>query len=76
LIYGAHAPRTLAEYPLDLVRLACKACGRKGKYNKSTLIQQFGRDTRLPDLRHEIARYDCRGKFDGGCRVYFPDRIE
>jgi hypothetical protein len=39
------------------------------------LIQQFGRDTRLPDLRHEIAKCARRGKYDGGCGVYFLDRI-
>ena len=66
---------TLAEYPLDVVRLACKACGREGKYNKSALIERFGREVRLPDLRHEIAKCDRRGKFDGGCGVHYPDRL-
>jgi hypothetical protein len=66
----------LAEYPLDVVRLACEACGREGQYNKSTLIERFGKNIRLPDLRHAIAHCDRRGKFDGGCGVYFPGRIE
>ena len=47
---------TLREHPGDLVRLACEKCGRAGQYRKQNLIEQFGPDVRLPDLREEIAK--------------------
>jgi hypothetical protein len=42
---------TLHEHPGDIVRLACEKCGRAGQYHKRTLIEQYGPDIRLPDLR-------------------------
>ena len=46
---------TLSEYPGDMVRLSCEKCGRSGQYRKQTLIERYGADIRLPDLREEIA---------------------
>jgi hypothetical protein len=45
----------LFEYPDDIVRLSCEKCGRSGQYRKQKLIERYGADTRLPDLREEIA---------------------
>jgi len=45
---------TLRDHPGELVRLACAKCWRAGRYRKQTLIEQFGVDIALPDLR------DCR----------------
>jgi hypothetical protein len=42
--------------------------GRKGQYRKGNLIAQFGPDIALPDLRHEIAQCERRGKTYNGCR--------
>jgi hypothetical protein len=38
-------------YPADMVRLTCTKCGRAGQYRKQTLIERYGADIRLPDLR-------------------------
>jgi hypothetical protein len=62
---------TLREYPTEMVRLACERCGRAGQYRKDSLIEQFGPDIALPDLRHEIAKCERRGKTHDGCRVHY-----
>ena len=46
---------TLSDYPGDLVRMSCEKCGRSGQYQKQKLIERYGADMRLPDLREEIA---------------------
>ena len=43
---------TLADWPHALVRVACDACGRRGQYRKSTLLDRFGGEVKMPDLRH------------------------
>jgi hypothetical protein len=53
----------LRDYPSEMVRLSCAKCGRSGQYRKQTLIDRYGADIRLPDLREEIAkceRHDAR----------------
>jgi hypothetical protein len=45
----------LRDYPGEIVRLSCAKCGRAGHYRKQNLIEHYGRDIRLPDLREEIA---------------------
>src|SRR5262249_31972166 len=35
----------------ELVRLSCEKCGRSGQYRKQKLIERYGADIRLPDLR-------------------------
>jgi len=50
------ASLTLSEYPGDMVRLSREKCGRSGQYRKQTLIECYGSDIRLPDLREEIAK--------------------
>ena len=52
----------LRNHPGDLVRLSCERCGRTGQYRKENLIAQFGPDISLPDLRHEIAQCERRGR--------------
>jgi hypothetical protein len=48
----------VSEYPGDMVRLSCAKCGRSGQYRKQNLIERYGADMRLPDLREEIANCD------------------
>ncbi len=62
---------TLAEHPADLVRPACEKCGRSGQYRKATLIERFGQEVSLPDLRHLLARCERRGKLGDACRIYY-----
>lgn len=61
----------LRDHPGDMVRLSCERCGRTGRYRKKKLIAQFGPDIALPDLRHEIAKCERRGKMDDACAVHF-----
>ena len=44
----------LADYPFDMVRLACEKCTRKGQYLKSSLMRRFGPDQDIVDLRMEL----------------------
>jgi hypothetical protein len=52
----------LCEYPGEMVRLSCEKCGRSGQYRKQKLIERYGADMRLPDLREEIAQCERRGR--------------
>jgi|RhiMethySRZTD1v2_1073278.scaffolds.fasta_scaffold07565_1 hypothetical protein len=63
----------LHEYPADVVRLSCPKCGRVGQYRKEILIERFGADIRLPDLREEIANCSCRGQWRDGYMVRYVD---
>jgi hypothetical protein len=44
-----------------MLRIACKACGRRGQYRIDLLLDRFGPDIALPDLRHELALCRRRG---------------
>ena len=63
----------LRNYPADMVRLTCTKCGRAGQYRKQTLIERYGADIRLPDLREEIAKCDRHGKMHDACMVQYVD---
>jgi hypothetical protein len=69
-------PFRLADYPFDMVRLACEKCPRKGQYLKSSLMHRFGRDQNMVDLRLILAA-DCpkvvANKFGDLCGAIYPD---
>ena len=65
----------LCEYPGDLVRLSCEKCGRSGQYRKQKLIERYGADMRLPDLREEIAKCERMGKMHDACMVRYADLV-
>jgi hypothetical protein len=69
---------TLADYPFDMVRLACSKCSRRGQYRKATLVGRYNADTNMVDLRLTLAA-GCpkvaAGKVMDLCGVYYPDRI-
>lgn len=58
---------TLAEHPGDLVRLTCEKCGRAGQYRKAKLIERYGADMRLPDLREVIAQCERARQMHDAC---------
>lgn len=66
----------LADYPGDVVAIACAECGRAGRYGKARLVARFGADARLPDVLRELAG-DCprAGARIGnqGCGAVFPE---
>jgi hypothetical protein len=68
-----NGPLQLREYPADMVRLSCTKCGRSGQYRKQTLIERYGADIRLPDLREEIAHCERQGKMHDACMVHYVD---
>ena len=61
----------IREYPGDIVRLSCEKCGRSGQYRKQTLIERYGADMRLPDLRQEVAKCERRGQMLDMCGVHY-----
>jgi len=63
----------LRDYPGDLVRLSCEKCGPSGQYRKQKLIERYGADMRLPDLREEIAQCERRGKMHDACMVHYVE---
>jgi len=65
----------LRDYPGDIVRLSCAKCGRAGRYRKQNLIERYGADIRLPDLREEIAQCERRGLMHDACMVRYVDLI-
>jgi hypothetical protein len=68
-------PLQLREYPAEMVRLSCAKCGRAGQYRKQSLIEHYGADIRLPDLREEIAQCERLGKMHDACMVRYVDLI-
>ena len=65
----------LSEYPAEVVRLSCEKCGRAGQYRKQTLIERYGADIRLPDLREEIANCERRGQMHDTCMARYVDLV-
>ncbi len=66
---------SLAEYAAATVRLSCWKCARAGQYRKTTLIEKYGADVRLPDLLHRIVtdcpKMDALG--DDPCGAHYRD---
>jgi hypothetical protein len=63
----------LHDYPTDMVHLACAKCGRAGPYRKQTLIEYYGGDIRLPDLREKIAICSRHGQWHDACMVHYVE---
>lgn len=61
----------LSDHPGETVRLVCDKCGRAGQYRKQKLIEQFGADIRLPDLREVIAKCERQGRMLDMCGVHY-----
>ena len=77
---------TLADYPLEDVRVRCERCGREAVYRKAELCKRAGLDAVLPRLRLQIAnRVGCEitkqnlnGPAPGmeQCQMGFPDLVK
>jgi hypothetical protein len=61
---------------LDMLRVTCAKCGRKGRYNVRQLVKEFGRDGKLTDwLTRITAHCPRRGSIDVSdqCGARCPD---
>ena len=53
----------------------CAKCGRAGQYRKQNLVERYGAEIRLPDLREEIAQCQRHGLMHDACMVRYVDLI-
>jgi hypothetical protein len=54
-----------------MVRLACHHCDRRGQYQRNKLIERYGGNVGLPELRHLIAQCPRRNKPGDACGVFY-----
>ena len=66
--HGWRSPAA-SRIPARYVRLSCDRCSRVGQYRKQNLVERFGSNIPLPELRHEIAKRERRGKMHDACAV-------
>jgi hypothetical protein len=66
---------TLRTYPLPMVRISCAKCARAGQYHRGGLIDRYGPDMNMPELRHVLARCPRRRTMNDPCMVIFPDLV-
>ncbi len=66
---------SLADYPGDVIALACSKCDRRGRYSKGRLVAAHGRVVGLPNLLTRIAA-DCPRQRDplgnDRCGAHYP----
>jgi hypothetical protein len=67
---------SLREFPLPLVRVKCDKCQRMGQYHTAKLIERYGADMNMPELRHVLAQCPRRSNRSDPCMVIFTDRVE
>lgn len=71
-----HGAWSLGEFPLPLVRVKCDKCGRAGQYRTAKLIERYGADMVMPELRHVLAHCQRRHTMNDPCMIVFVDRVE
>jgi hypothetical protein len=62
------------EGAIRLLEVRCTKCDRHGRVPVARLIERYGREARLPDVRHQLAG-DCPRRNAAvyeRCDVYFP----
>lgn len=59
---GSHS---LSEFPLPVVRIDCEHCGRAARYALAGLIERFGAEAALPDVRIALLA-SCQRRADFG----------
>jgi hypothetical protein len=60
---------------LNMVRLTCPKCHRAGQYHVDKLLERYGPDIAMPDLRHELAQCPHRRDMSDPCQVEYVDRL-
>jgi hypothetical protein len=57
-----------------MVRLRCAKCGLYWQYRVDKLLEQYGPDIAIPDLRHELAQCPHRRNMSNPCQVEYVHR--
>jgi phytoene/squalene synthetase len=57
----------------NMVRLVRDKCGRRGQYRIDRLLERYGPDVAMPDLRHESAQCPHRRDMSNPCQVKYVD---
>ncbi len=65
--------RSLGEFPLSVVRIERRRCGRTGSYRLDGLMARFGADVALPDLLVALAQCERRADFTRPCSPRLTD---
>jgi hypothetical protein len=80
-------PKTVQRHPgaltfgdlvgrLDVLRVACSKCERRGQYSVARLIERYGADAGMPDWKDAISA-DCPLRAQPAgldlCGAHFPD---
>ena len=60
---------------LNMIRVKCRKCGRRGQYRADRLLEQYGPDIAMPDLRHELAQCPYRRDMSNPCQVEYVDPV-
>lgn len=66
------------EGSLQFVEIRCTKCDRYGRQRVAHLIERYGREARMPDIRHQLSA-DCphhNATVYERCDVYFPQLME
>ena len=66
------------EGSLHLLEIRCTKCDRYGRERLTRMIERYGKETRLPDVRHRLAAdcpYQKAAVYDRR-DVYFPQLLE
>jgi hypothetical protein len=58
-----------------MVRLVAPNAAGRGQYRVDRLLERFGPDIAMPDLRHELAQCTRCHSMGGPCGVAFVDRL-
>ncbi len=65
---------TLGTWPLDLVKVECEKCGRKGQMHTDRLIGKYGADMDMFSARLKITEAGCqRADRAQPCTAILPD---
>jgi hypothetical protein len=72
-----HGPYSLGEAAakLNMIRLPCPKCHRTGQYRVGKLLERYGPEIAMPDLRHQLARCPHRSDMSDPCQVEYVDRL-
>jgi hypothetical protein len=63
----------LRNYPFVTVRVACYRCERQERFNKDRLIEEYGADATMFDLRPRIVACEERHRAGQSCEIFYPD---